>query len=110
MRPQEHVEEALETRTPFTAVEAGAWPPQHAGQLAKVALRCAEERKRRRPYLTAVLPELEALCEAALAIQVRSIRPDLTLGFLRGMFGLAGVMLGPAIRWDATSCCKTAAE
>jgi hypothetical protein len=67
---QEHVEEALENRATFTAAEAGAWPPQHAAALAHVALRCAEERRRRRPALTEVLPELEALCETALASQV----------------------------------------
>jgi hypothetical protein len=67
---QEHVEEALENRTTFTAAEAGDWPPEHAVTLAQLALQCAEERRRRRPALTEVLPKLEALCETALATQV----------------------------------------
>ena len=65
------MEEALEeNRTTFTAAEAGDWPPEHAATLAQLALQCAEERRRRRPALTEVLPKLEALYETALATQV----------------------------------------
>jgi hypothetical protein len=80
---QEHVEEALENQTTFTAAEAGAWPPEHAASLAHVALRCSEERRRRRPALTEVLHELEALCDTALATQVSRSASGVLASLLR---------------------------
>jgi len=48
---------------PFVDKTAGEWPIQHALAFAKLALQCADGRRRRRPDIeTEVLPTLEKLC------------------------------------------------
>jgi serine/threonine protein kinase len=46
------------TREAYTSPAAGAWPADHAAQLARLALRCAMARRRDRPNLAVSLNPL----------------------------------------------------